>query len=165
MENKKVSKYDLQAEQFLKETETSFKAEYVEHGLYFDNDKETRDIYKITLTRKDKKPFIFRFGQSIVNSGTITDNKVYSDSFLRDGRMITTKKSDYKQKRTAPSAYDVLACLTKYDVGSLEDFCSEFGYDSDSRTAEKIYLAVVREYNEVKRLWSETEIEKLAEIQ
>ncbi len=30
-----------------------------------------------------------------------------------------------------PTAYDILACLTKYEVGTFDDFCSNFGYDTD----------------------------------
>ena len=133
METKK-SRYELQADKFLKDTKTSFKVKYFNHAIYFDGDKENRDIYKITL-RNGNGSYTFKFGQSIANQGQ------------------------------EPTAYDVLACLTKYDVGSFEDFCSEFGYDTDSRTAEKTYFAVVKEYNEVKRLWNEKEIEALQEIQ
>ncbi len=49
-----MSKYTEQADQFLKDTETEFKAEFVKHGIHFDEDKETRDIYKITLTRESR---------------------------------------------------------------------------------------------------------------
>jgi hypothetical protein len=35
---------------------------------------------------------------------------------------------------------------------SFEDFCSEFGYDSDSRTAEKIWRACGRSYGKLKSL-------------
>lgn len=64
-----------------------------------------------------------------------------------------------------PTAYDVLSCLQKYDVGTFENFCSEFGYSEDSRTAEKVYKAVCEEYLNVCKLWSDSEIEELAEIQ
>ena len=63
-----------------------------------------------------------------------------------------------------PSLYDVLSCLQKYDVGSFEDFCSEFGYDEDSKSAEKIYKAVVKEYEAMSRLFTNEEIEVLNEI-
>jgi hypothetical protein len=62
-----------------------------------------------------------------------------------------------------PSMYDILACLTKYDVGSFEDFCSEFGYDTDSRTAERTYKAVLKEWAGVERLFSDI-LEELQEI-
>lgn len=48
--------------------------------------------------------------------------------------------------------YDVLACLTKGDVGSFEDFCADYGYDEDSRTAERTYEAVCKEWAGVERV-------------
>lgn len=63
-----------------------------------------------------------------------------------------------------PNIYDVLTCLQKYDIGTFENFCSEFGYDQDSRTAERIYKAVLKEFAGVERLFSDI-IEELQEIQ
>lgn len=62
-----------------------------------------------------------------------------------------------------PTLYDILACLQKYDCGTFEDFCSEFGYGTDSRKAEKIYKAVCREFDAVDRLFNDV-IEELQEI-
>ena len=164
MKTEKISTYEQQALDFLLKTDTEFKAEFTEHGLHFDTDKEARDIYKITLTRKDKKPYIFRFGQSIANSGLINAHYKTSKSFEQGDKMIPMKGSDYERKRKAPTAYDVLACLQKYDVGTFSNFCSEFGYDEDSRTAEKIYFAVQKEYDSLSRLYSEQELELMREI-
>ena len=130
-----MSEYDKQAEQFLKETETEFKVEFLENGLYFLDDTKTRDIYKITL-KKGERVYNFKFGQSINDS---------------DGK-------------TKPLAYDILSCLQKSEVGSFKDFCGDFGYDEDSIKAEKIYKAVVEEWKNVKILFSDKEIEKLQEI-
>lgn len=63
-----------------------------------------------------------------------------------------------------PTIYVVLACLIKYDVGSFDDFCSEFGYDTDSITAKHEYKAVCKEYAAVKRLFGDI-LEDLQEIQ
>ena len=63
-----------------------------------------------------------------------------------------------------PTLYDVLACLQKLEVGSFKNFCGEFGYDEDSRTAERIYKAVCKEFANVERLFSDI-IEELQEIQ
>lgn len=63
-----------------------------------------------------------------------------------------------------PTEYDILACLTKYDVGSFEDFCWEFGYDLGTKNVEKTYKAVVREYNNVVRVFGDI-IKELQEIQ
>lgn len=63
-----------------------------------------------------------------------------------------------------PTAYDVLACIEKYEVGSFEDFCGNFGYDTDSRNAVKVYKAVRKESENVRKLFTEQEIELLQEI-
>lgn len=125
--------YQKQAEDFLKETNTSFKAVYEDYREYFPGDKQCREVYRITLKRKNKGSYTFTFGQSIANSGQ------------------------------EPTPYDVLACLTKYDPETFENFCSEFGYDTDSRTAKRTYKAVVKEYAGVMRLFDDV-IEKLQEL-
>ena len=62
-----------------------------------------------------------------------------------------------------PTLYTIISCLQKYDVGSFEDFCSEFGYSEDSRTAERTYKAVCKEFAAVERLFSDV-IDQLHEI-
>lgn len=76
----------------------------------------------------------FRFGQSIANKG--------------------------KQ----PTAYDLLACLTKADPYEFENFCNEYGYDLDSRKALSIYKQVRREWAKVSTLFTDSEIAELQEI-
>ncbi len=83
---------------------------------------------------RNKKRYTFDFGQSIFSGNT------------------------------EPNIYDVLTCMQKYDVGSFEDFCGEFGYSEDSRSAERIYKAVCKEYEAVNRLFGDI-IEELQEIQ
>ena len=70
-----------------------------------------------------------------------------------------------KDEIIVPSAYDVLACIEKYEVTYFEDFCSNYGYDTDSRKAYKTYKAVKREWENVKKLFSEDQLELLREIQ
>ena len=154
-----------------------FKAEFVENGLYFQGDKETRDIYNITLKRGQRK-YSFKFGQSIANSGF----------YAKQGRCITQIDRKYLESKTlyfeirnlskipfnpncdtivrpiAPTLYNVLACLQKYEVGTFEDFCSDFGCDNDSRTAKKTYKAVVKEYDKMCSLFSNDELEVLQHI-
>lgn len=58
-------------------------------------------------------------------------------------------------KKKEPTAYDVLACITKDDVDSFENFCETYGYDMfddyGRRNANTygLYKAVCREYNRV----------------
>ena len=63
-----------------------------------------------------------------------------------------------------PRAYDMLACIEKNDPGTFEDFCGDFGYDSDSRKAFDVYLAVQDEARKVSRFFTAEEMEELREI-
>ena len=70
-----------------------------------------------------------------------------------------------------PSAYDVLACIQKYEVDSFEEFCAEFGYDmydnnymGYNKRSWEIYRAVCDEYEEVQRMFGDV-LEELSEIQ
>lgn len=84
--------------------------------------------------KRGRKSYSFEFGQSIVN---------------RD---------------VEPSPYDVLACLTKHDPYSFNDFCDEYGYNNDSPRHKKIYDAVKKEYVNLKRLFDYSELKQLQEI-
>ena len=63
----------------------------------------------------------------------------------RPGHTLTTYFSmGYGHSGKAPKAKDVLDCLASDASGtenSFEDWCSEYGYESDSRKAERIYKA------------------------
>lgn len=63
-----------------------------------------------------------------------------------------------------PTMYDILATLTKYNPETFEDFCSEYGYNTDSIKALNTYKAVKREFNGVNRLFNDI-LEQLQEIQ
>lgn len=85
--------------------------------------------------------------------------------FTRNGKQWTLDfYQSISEGENEPSIYDVLACLTKYDPGNFEQFCYEFGYNSDSRKAERTYESVVDEYENVMRLFSDV-IDELREIQ
>ena len=60
--------------------------------------------------------------------------------------------------------YDVLPCLTAYDPGTHEDFCADFGYDTDSIRGLKTYLAVQKEYHELCRIFTPEQLEAIQEI-
>ena len=63
-----------------------------------------------------------------------------------------------------PTMYDILTCLTKYNPETFENFCGEYGYNTDSIKALETYKAVQREFNGVNRLFSDV-LEQLQEIQ
>lgn len=83
---------------------------------------------------RNRKKYTFNFGQSIA-----TGNE-------------------------APTMYDLLTCLEKYENANFEDFCSNYGYDNDSIKALKTYKAVSKEYKNVFRLFGDI-MEELQEIQ
>lgn len=90
--------------------------------------------------------------------------KVPFTSLTQAEKMQASKELAAKKKAAVPSVYDVLACLTKCDPGTFEDFCADYGYDEDSRTAERIYFAVQKEYAQLARLFTAEQMEELAEI-
>lgn len=77
--------------------------------------------------------------------------------------------SSYNTERNIkPTEYDILACLEKYDVGTIDDFVSEFGYEvhkwSDVKRIENIYNATVKEYQNLCRIFTPEQMEALREI-
>ena len=58
--------YNKQAIDFLNATSTSFEAKFKTHDFYFADDKEQRDIFRVTLKNK-LHTYRFNFGQSISN--------------------------------------------------------------------------------------------------
>lgn len=173
------SEYDIAGEEFLASTGTTFEALLVGHDKFFPGDKDARDIYQITFKRKGRKDFTLRFGQSLANSGRGLLNARYSHTEplpkeARDllySKTIAGERNGYikspfggiQKTRKAPTAYDVLACLTKYDPGSFDDFCDDFGYSNDSRTAERTYLAVTDEWSKVQKMFGDV-LQQLQQI-
>ena len=170
--------YNKQANEFLTSTNTELNVEFLKNDYHFAGDKDKRDIYKVTIKRGQRK-FSFDFGNSIANSGKYKGHKhlclnnfgkyLFTEDEIKEIRkkdIFSIKYNEIKLNPDfkEPTAYDVLACLTKYDVGTFEDFCSEFGYDEDSKTADKIYTTVCREFDNVCKIWTDVEIELLQEI-
>ena len=175
--------YQKQAQDFLEKTGVTFKAEFLEFGKYFEDDKHARLIFKITLEKGSRK-YSFNFGTSLkttedffiylIDKTTYWDYMDWKKHFKYPARVIKDEEvlkhlipliSKHKEKINAPSAYDVLACLTKYDPDTFEEFCYSYGYDTDSRKAEKIYKAVCEEWVNVQKIWTDSEIEEMQEIQ
>jgi hypothetical protein len=107
----------------------------VQYKKYFPEDKQPRYVFKLQLKRRGNGSYTFNFGQSIAAGAE------------------------------EPTLTEVLECLQKYDVGDFEEFCSTFGYDNDSRTAERTYKAVCKEYEAMSRLFTSEELELLNNIE
>ena len=175
--SKELSKYDIQANRFLEKTNTELKIEFKENAKYFYDDKEPRDIYNCTLTRGNRK-YNFTFGQSINDSGFYVT--IGRTKHPLPYNLLNSKNLNYYIKNqidycfifsidkihypVAPTAYDILSGLG-YEYESFEDFCNEFGYDTDSRSAERIYNDCNEQYLQLCSLYNEEEMEMLREIQ
>lgn len=132
-----MSEYTEQAENFLTKHGLKFRAVLLGCGTEHGfGDNEYRNKYRCTVSGKSRGKVSFEFWQSLHDSNLNID----------------------------PVAYDLLACIQKYEIGTFEDFCSEFGYDNDSRKSEKTYKAVVKEWKKVARFFTEEEITELQEI-
>lgn len=73
--------------------------------------------------------------------------------------------ADYESNKKRLPAYDVVSSLTKYNPGMFSDFCSDYGYDEDSRKAFTAYGEVCAEWRKVSSFFSAAEIEEMQEIQ
>lgn len=171
-----VSTYEQQAIDFLAKHGITFEAKFLRHGsMRWDKEGETRDIYSLVL-RRDRHNLSVEFGQSIANSGEwLVDDKlpkfrkVFNDkaqaiqysSRIHGGMLGRVKKNPNKK---APTAYCMLTSITKNDPGTLEEFCDEFGYNTDSIRDNETYKAVKEEWFTVRDFFSKDELEELQEI-
>jgi len=161
--------YEAQGQEFLDMTDTELKIDHITRGKYWEDDTEDRDIFMIHLIRGSRS-YSFKYG------GSIKDCK--DGEFLQSMGSHLTSKERYRKRAFTeiktgkgfyylvkfPNAYDTLACLTKDDPGTFEDFCGNFGYETDSRKAENIYKAIVDEYKGLAMLFNDEELEFMAEI-
>lgn len=115
---------ERQAETFMKKTSTKIKILYEKYDYHFFRDDRRRNIYKIIIKRNDKQMTI-HFGQSLINTDL--------------GK--------------PPTYYDVLACLTKEDPGTLYDFCDCYGYDPYEENTRKTHALCTREWKKVNNLF------------
>lgn len=135
-------------------------------------EEEKRNWYDVIIT-SSKGSMTFVFWDSIHNTKISQMSleqycakklkRTLKDCCYSEGVKLT-KELKKKKEEAIPNAYNVLAHLVKYDPGSFEDFCQEYGYDEDSRTAERTYFAVQKEYHELLKVFTEEQMEELREI-
>jgi hypothetical protein len=73
------------------------------------------------------------------------EHHAYTVKVTRGAESFETAYKQGLAHEDGPSLVAVLACLmsdaSAGELGSFEDFCGEFGYDTDSRRAESAYNA------------------------
>lgn len=152
---KMKNKYDEQAETFLKKWCVDFKATVAVPQmapLWAENKLKTGTYeygtcWSIELIPVDhnKKPIQFFFWNSVA-------------------QLKADKQRFYESMRTKPRAYEVLANLYSSDVENFEYFCSSYGYDADSRSAERMYKLCKELNKKIESIFSPEAIEELNEI-
>lgn len=73
------------------------------------------------------------------------------------GRMSLVFSKGYGHNGAEPTPDEVLDCLasdaaTVENTNSFEEWCCEFGFETDSRKAERAYRACVRQAESLKRI-------------
>lgn len=126
MKTQWASEYDLKAKRFAKKWGVKLVQVGDSEHRKYFEDDDRPRFVFKMKLIRGRKSYTFHFGQSIVNG---------------DRR---------------PKMYDVLSCLQKWDCGTFENFCYEYGYDTDSRKAERTYKAVCKEYKAVVRLFGDS---------
>lgn len=167
------NEYTRQANDFLKRANATCKIEYAGAAINtMWDDTQVRSLYFVTL-KTSKGEMQIKFWDSIHNTEiqNMSPRRYAAKLFKRlpeDLSYMDVKKAgallEKKQAEAVPTAYDVLSCLIKYDVGTFEDFCCEFGYDTDSRRAEQIYFACQKEYAQLQEIFTQQQLEELQEI-
>lgn len=130
-----------------------------------DSVKQLRDDIEKTIKLFD----IHSFGMSIAKPIRYVNLKDGSaQAFSLEDESIVVKCLDAMHSNpslvTKPSAYNILCCLTTDNPGTFEDFCSDYGYDTDSRKAELSYKAVVKEWLNISRIFNESELHTIKEL-
>ena len=174
-----MNNYQKQANDFCTTHKVTITSTYQGHRKYFPDDATPRAVFEVTITRQGRKPHTFTFGQSIVDSYEGRE----AGKGLKRGRLpqglpgltpsVGTVQTVYtgrprvawhvRQATKPPTSYDILACVTKNDPGDFEDFCSEYGYNTDSKKDTDVYLAVVKEWKAIERIFGDC-LDELQEI-
>lgn len=63
-----------------------------------------------------------------------------------------------------PTEYDIFTCLEKYEVYDFCEWCGEYGYDTDSRRAYRLWCLCRRQWVSVQRVFTDEQIAELREI-
>lgn len=145
-----MTDYNKQARDFLEDCGATMKMMYLGRNVNENwDEKRERDNYLVNITTPLGNMQV-KFWDSVKNT---------IDNINRECSRLLRKK---------PTAHDILACLTTYDVGDIEDFISEFGLEikkrGDFTRIQNIYNAVQKEYEDVCRCFTKKQIEKLQEI-
>lgn len=157
--------YNKQAKDFLESCGVLFIAEKAipQKSPRWSKDGKHGTHYSITLGKLKEKP-----SATVSYWGDAKDNLIHCSTVIEFSfwnSLEAKRKVDYHESKSdKPREYDVLAGIYT-PVDSFEDFCSNFGYDTDSREAEATYHEVVELNKKLESIFTSEELEQLQEIQ
>ena len=172
-----MSEYTEKALEFLNACQAELSIVHIGKAVnHLWDDKETRDMYSFVIkTQRGSMNGTFwdslhntRLRELDTNGACI--RKYGFRKECCDKSMIAKAVRELKEEiaDAEPNAYNILACLGKYEVGSMDDFMQEFGYEiksaKDMANFIQIYNAVVKEYNDLCRIFTTEQMEMLREI-
>jgi len=134
----KMKDYEKEAREVAKKYGIEIRPLKKEYDFYFDDDKKNgqrRDVYTILIT-SPYGDYTFTFGESLNKSTGKTGETIFFD-----------------KDEEIELYYSILASVQKYEVGTIDDFIADFGYDfscnSYEEAKEKI-SSIQKTYNAVK---------------
>lgn len=183
-----LNEQDLQVAKFLDENNITFKVNYLldcandkewQHDLFnvvFSNVncKRINTEYKIGLGHRvlQRKPtqvtnLSSKYKQELKKVGLQDCLTPIKEAFSLGSIYSKQHYSENSCYAVPPTQASVLySLLSDADCGdnTFSDFCSEFGYDEDSRKALEIYLACQENSKQLKEVFTPSQIETLREL-
>lgn len=135
---------------------------------YFQDDTEDRIILRVIVLRGGKD-ISFRFGMSTADTDVFTGTvsqvaaRIHRIKTVWDREQhvkgFVTKRKEIKDNLL----YSLLSCIASdYSVPeTFHDFCGEFGYDEDSRKAEKTFHSCLEQSHKLHSIFTDEEIDCL----
>lgn len=183
--------YNGQADAFLKGTGATIEGRFlgIQSG-HFGPDDDNRDTWEIRIKRNGRE-FVFKFGNSIKatedrlerllgNSASyqparyrkepeLIKNSMFGkvkvekwESAAKEWHVLTSNAGGFNDFEPRP--YDILAGLTNYEPEKdIDDFAAEYGYTVISE-AVRVHKAVLDEWENMRALFDNDELETLGLI-
>lgn len=170
-----MTDYQEEAIDFLDRANAKMYITFIKRAVNPDwNDNAIRNLYRVRITTPCGT-MGFNFWDSVYNTeASKTTLDAYCNSHFGakyselpiDKKIEATAGFTDLQDKSRPSEYDILATMEKYDYGTLEDFCHEFGYNywEDKKRVRSVYNACCKQYDGLKRVFTPKQLEELREI-
>lgn len=127
---------------------------------------DTKTTLEVQKAIPQKSPIWAKDGKHGIHYSVTLKNARHSFTFDFWGSIADAEKVRHGIWRdTKPTAYNILTAINFPVEGTFEDFAVDFGYSADSIQALKAYEASKEQWQNVKKLFTPAELEKLAKIQ